>query len=98
MIKRTLKMATMLMAMGILFTSCYSYTTVVGDGAKGNATTSKWNHYLIGGLAPIDVSNPKDLAGGAEDYNVKTEMSFVNGLVSVLTFGIYSPTTTTITK
>jgi len=98
MIKRTLKMATMLMAMGILFTSCYSYTTVVGDGAKGNDTTSKWNHYLIGGLAPIDVSNPKDLAGGAEDYNVKTEMSFVNGLVSVLTFGIYSPTTTTITK
>ncbi len=98
MIKRTLKMATMLMAIGILFTSCYSYTTVVGDGAKGNDTTSKWNHYLIGGLAPIDVSNPKDLAGGAEDYNVKTEMSFVNGLVSVLTFGIYSPTTTTITK
>ena len=98
MIKRTLKMATMLMAIGILFTSCYSYTTVVGDGAKGNETTKKWNHYLIGGLAPIDVSNPKDLAGGAEDYNVKTEMSFVNGLVSVLTFGIYSPTTTTITK
>ena len=88
----------MLMAIGILFTSCYSYTTVVGDGAKGNDTTSKWNHYLIGGLVPIDVSNPKDLAGGAEDYNVKTEMSFVNGLVSVLTFGIYSPTTTTITK
>ncbi|MFD1314062.1 Bor family protein [Namhaeicola litoreus] len=98
MIKRTLKMAVMLMATGILFTSCYSYTTVVGEGAKGNDKTTKWNHYLIGGLAPIDVSNPKDLAGGAEDYNVKTELSFVNGLVSVLTFGIYSPTTTTVTK
>jgi hypothetical protein len=98
MIKRTLKMATMLMAVGILFTSCYSYNTVVGEGAKGTDTTTKWNHYLIGGLAPINVSNPKDLAGGATDYNVKTEMSFLNGLVNVLTFGIYSPTTTTITK
>ncbi|MGB5262495.1 MAG: Bor family protein [Lutimonas sp.] len=98
MIKKTLKRITLLLAVGILFTSCYSYTTVVGEGAKGNDTTSKWNHYLIAGLAPIDVSNPTDLAGGAKNYTVKPEQSFVNGLVSILTFGIYSPTTTTVTK
>ena len=38
------------------------------------------------------------MAAGAEDYTVKTEQSFVNGLVSALTFGIFSPTTTTVTK
>jgi hypothetical protein len=96
--KKVLKMATVLFAVSILFSSCYTYTTVVGEGPKGAEQVSKWNHYLIAGLAPIDVSNPKDLAGDAQNYSVKTEQSFVNGLLSVLTFGIYSPTTTTITK
>ncbi|MFA6752480.1 MAG: Bor family protein [Fermentimonas sp.] len=51
-----------------------------------------------GGLAPVEVSDPAVLANGAKDYTVKTEMSFVNGLVSFLTSGIYAPTTTTIYK
>ena len=81
-----------------MLTSCFTYTTVVGEGAKGNSETKAWNHYVIYGLAPVGVSNPADLAGGAKDYTVKTEQTFVNGLVSALTFGIYSPTTTTVTK
>jgi len=78
--------------------SCYTYTTVVGSGAQGNQEVSKWNHYIIYGLAPVGVINPKDLAGGATNYTVVTQQSFVNGLVSILTFGIYTPTTTTIIK
>jgi len=78
--------------------SCYTYTTVVGNGAQGNKQTKAWNHYLIGGLAPVGVSDPAELAGGATDYDVKTEITFVNGLVNALTFGIYSPSTTTVTQ
>ena len=81
-----------------LFSSCYTYTTVVGDGAQGNRETSTWNHYLIFGLAPVGVSVPSELAGDTKDYTVQTQQTFVNGLVSALTFGIYSPTTTTIIK
>ncbi len=81
-----------------LLTSCYSYTTVVGEGAKGNKETKQWNHYVIFGLAPVGVSNPATIANGAKDYNVTTEQSFVNGLLSAITFGIYTPTTTTITQ
>lgn len=98
MIKKVLKTATILFSVAFLFSSCYSYTTVVGEGPKSTEKVTKWNHYLIAGLAPLEVSNPKDLAGDAKNYSVKTEQSFVNGLVSLLTFGIYSPTTTTITK
>jgi hypothetical protein len=35
---------------------------------------------------------------GAENYEVTTRQTFVNGLVSGLTFGIYTPTTTTVKK
>ncbi|MCL6219478.1 Bor family protein [Zunongwangia pacifica] len=96
--KRAIKLCSIIFCASILFTSCYSYTTVVGKGAQGNQKVTQWNHYLIGGLAPVGVSNDKEMAGDAENYTVHTEMSFINGLVSTLTFGIYSPTTTTVTK
>lgn len=81
-----------------LMTSCYAYTSVVGEGAKGGQKITKWNHYVIEGLVPVGVSDSKVMAGGAKDYTVFTRMSFVNGLIGGITFGIYTPTTTTVTK
>ncbi|WP_239772866.1 Bor family protein [Tenacibaculum finnmarkense] len=91
-------MMTIVFASSMLLTSCYSYTSVIGDGAKGNSQMTKWNHYVVYGLAPVGVSDSKQMANGAKDYTVHTRQSFVNGLVSALTFGIYTPTTTTVTK
>jgi len=82
----------------MLLTSCYSYTSVVGNGAQGNSQTTKWNHYVVYGLAPVGVSDSKQMANGSDNYTVHTRQSFVNGLVSSLTFGLYTPTTTTVTK
>jgi len=98
MIKKTIKMMTVVFAVSMLLTSCYSYTSVVGNGAQGNSQTTKWNHYVVFGLAPVGVSDSKQMADGAENYTVHTRQSFVNGLVSAITFGIYTPTTTTVTK
>lgn len=92
---KTLGAATLLM---VLMTSCFSYTSVVGNGPQGNQEITQWNHYVIYGLAPVGVSDSKQMAGGAEDYSVTTRQTFVNGLVSAITFGIYTPTTTTVKK
>lgn len=98
MIKKSMNMLAIVFAASLLLTSCYSYTSVVGSGAQGNSQTTKWNHYVLFGLAPVGVSDSKQMADGAENYTVHTRQSFVNGLVSGLTFGLYSPTTTTVTK
>ncbi|MCM5662193.1 Bor family protein [Galbibacter mesophilus] len=98
MIKKSLRLLTAIFAVSMLFTSCYSYTSTVGQGAQGYNQKTAWNHYVIYGLAPVGVSDSKKLADGAEDYTVHTRQTFVNGLVSALTFGIYTPTTTTVTK
>jgi hypothetical protein len=98
MFKRSTKTIAILFASAMLLTSCYSYTSVVGNGAQGNSQTTKWNHYVVYGLAPVGVSDSKQMADGAENYTVHTQHSFVNGLVAALTFGIYTPTTTTVTK
>lgn len=81
-----------------LLSSCYTYTATVGSGATGNSKTTSWNHYIIAGLVPVGVSNPEEMAGGTENYDIQIQRSFINGLVGGLTFGIYTPTTTTITK
>jgi hypothetical protein len=96
--KKTFKMLGLLLLSSSLFTSCYTYTSVVGEGAKGNQEVTKWNHYVIYGLAPVGVSDSKAMADGATDYTVTTSQSFVNGLISGLTFGLYTPTTTTVKK
>ena len=96
--KRSTKMMSILFVSAILLTSCYSYTSIVGEGAKGNVQSTKWNHYVLYGLAPVGVSDSKQMADGVNDYTVHTRQSFVNGLISGLTFGIYSPTTTTVIK
>jgi len=98
MIKKTMKMMAIVFATSMLLTSCYSYTTIVGNGAQGNSETTQWNHYVIYGLAPVGVSDAKQLADGAENYSVHTRHSFLNGLIAGITFGIYTPTTTTVTK
>lgn len=81
-----------------LSSSCYVYTSTVGSGPQGNQEVTEWNHYLIYGLAPINVSDSKTMAGGAENYSVTTKQTFVNGLISALTGGIYTPTTTIVKK
>lgn len=96
--KQTAKMAIVALSLSFLMTSCYSYTSVVGKGAQGNTEVKKWNNYVIYGLVPVGVSDSKAMADGATDYTVKVEHTFVNGLLSAITFGIYNPTTTTVTK
>ena len=98
MIKKSMKTMAIVFASSMLLSSCYSYTSVVGNGAQGNSETTQWNHYVIYGLAPVGVSDSKQMADGAKDYTVFTRQSFVNGLVSAITFGIYTPSTTTVTK
>jgi len=96
--KKTFKTLAILFSVSILMTSCFSYTCVVGKGAQGNTEVTEWNHYVLGGLAPVGVSDAKQMAGGATDYTVYTRQSFVNGLIAAITFSIYTPTTTTVTK
>ena len=96
--KGFLKAITGLFLVCTLFTSCYSYTTVVGDGARGKQAVTKWNHYVVYGLAPVGVSDSKTMADGAKDYEVTTRQTFLNGLIAGLTAGLYTPTTTTVKK
>ncbi|MEM9896172.1 MAG: Bor family protein [Bacteroidota bacterium] len=96
--KKGIKSFAMAAVIMVVLSSCYSYTSVVGSGAQGSSETKEWNHYILFGLAPVGLSDSKQMAGGAENYEVTTKTTFINGLLAGLTFSLYTPTTTIVKK
>jgi hypothetical protein len=96
--KKVLFNSFLVVSLSLMLTSCYTYSYSVGNGSQTGVVVKEKNHYLIYGLAPISTSSPTEMAKGAKDYDVKIEHTFVDGLLNAITFGIYNPTTTTVTK
>ena len=73
-------------------TACYEHTFTVGQGAPtGPVVYSEWHNSWLGGLIGernIDV----ETVCPSGNATIHDEQSFLNGLVAVLTAGIYTPT------
>ena len=85
-------------AMAMMLSSCYTHSYLVGNGPQTGVQIKQKNHFVVLGLVPIATSNPHTMSGGSENYAVTTSHTFIDGLINSLTFGIYCPTTTTVTK
>ncbi|MGB0391654.1 MAG: Bor family protein [Salibacteraceae bacterium] len=88
----------MALIVGASMTSCYSHKFIIGDGPKTGVQIQAKNHFFILGLVPGKTSDPQALVGDAKDYEITEVQTFVDGLLGVITFGIYTPTTTKIQK
>ena len=97
--KKIFSMACVLLMCGAM-SSCYNVKVANGDITAKTPVVkvnSEWNHHFLFGLIAGKNAKmvSKDYVEDADKYVVKTNQSFVNGLVSLITFGIYTPTTTT---
>jgi len=85
-------------ALGALaLTGCYKVQVVSSPTAMGGEAKASWQNFFIFGLvgnARVDV---REFCDGGQAASVETGATFVNGLVSGLTFGLYSPRTVTVT-
>ncbi len=83
----------------IAFSSCYSTRIMVGvnENTPVKEVKSVTNHHLVYGLLQYKDTdlNPKDYVGGRSSYMVKKHQTIINAILSGVTFGIYTPTTTT---
>jgi hypothetical protein len=95
--KNLLKFA-LVIGVSLMMTSCFTFTATVGKGPQTGEKVVAHNHYLIDGLAPIATVDTKKLVGNAKDYSITVSHSFIDGLLTMITGSIYSPTTVTITK
>jgi hypothetical protein len=96
--KNFLKKLAFLVLISVCLSSCYVNTFSVGKGAQTGIKVRKTNNYLFGGLVPMGNADPKTMAAGAENYDVKIKHGFGCLLIGGFTGGIYTPTVTIVTK
>lgn len=88
-----------ILAVAITFTACATHVHTIGDGPKGNTEVSEVQWYALWGLVPINDVDSQKMAGGAENYQIKTETSFVDGLIGIVTtYVTVNRRTVTVTK
>lgn len=84
----------------LVLTSCYNTRIAVGDVSPTQPLieiNSHRNDILLYGLIPLSNASKRasEFVGNRENYVIRTNQTFINGLVSFFTFSIYTPTTTT---
>lgn len=80
----------------VLVTGCYHVTVVTSAAAPGAKVEKEWQNSFVYGLVPPPELDVKEQCSQGV-AKVETERSFLNGLVSALTWSIYTPMHTTVT-
>jgi hypothetical protein len=80
----------------VLSAGCYRATIETGQPASTTIVENEWASSWIGGLVPPAVVNVASQCPNGVS-RVQTQHSFLNLLAHVVTFGIYSPMTITVT-
>jgi PBP1b-binding outer membrane lipoprotein LpoB len=71
--------------LAILLSSCMTLTHIVGNGASSGAVTEKKQWYALWGLIPINEVDSKAMAGGAPNYTIKSQVKFIDYVISAFT-------------
>ncbi len=69
----------------LLLTSCATHVHTIGNGAQSSESTQKKQWYALWGLVPINSVDSKAMAKGAKNYTIKTEQSFIDGVINIFT-------------
>lgn len=95
--RRMLGARTATLTLGVLWvaaSACYQHSFTIGDGAPtAPVVDEEWHHHWLWGLISPDSELRLSDECTSEDATIEAEETFLNGLVAVLTGGIYSPTT-----
>ena len=81
---KKIRMLFLALTIAFAITSCYTLEHTVGMGAKGGSTMEKRQWYVLWGLVPINQVDSKQMAGGAANYNIKSQMTFVDVIISAV--------------
>jgi len=71
--------------LSLALSSCYTLNHTVGEGAKTGITNTQKQWYALWGLVPINNVDSKALAGGAEHYTIKSEITFIDYVITFFT-------------
>lgn len=75
---------------------CAAHQHTVGAGPSTGQTDEARQWYILWGLVPLNDVDSQSLAGGAADYEIRTEQSFLDVVMNIFTslVTVYSRTVT----
>lgn len=94
-IMKKIKSVLLLSVIAFALSSCYSLQHTVGEGARGNSTIEKKQWYALWGAVPLNEVDTQDMAKGASDYNIESQIKFVDYIISAFT-GVITVTVQTV--
>ena len=81
----------LLVAFSLAMSGCAQQSFVVSD-SKSEIKQIKTQHFFVNGLAQEMQVNAAEVFGGAENVaKIEVQETFTNGLLNVVTLGIYTP-------
>jgi len=75
---------------------CSTNIHQIGNGAQGNQIMEARQWYVLFGLVPLNEVDTNQMAGGATDYEIKTEQNALDIIINMFTsaISVYSRTVT----
>lgn len=89
-----LKLVTVVALISIISVGCSTQTFQVNQGNTSNPQKDESQAFFISGIGQEISTNAAEICGGAEKVGkVETELTFLNGFLGAITYGIYAPRT-----
>ncbi len=86
------KLGAVLTIVAALSVSACAKQKFIMQGGIGQTAESSFSHFFISGVFQTDRIDASRICGGVDKVvHVEAQLTFLNWLVSVPTFGIYSP-------
>lgn len=88
----------LLVVMMLFAFACSVNTHKVGKGAQKNESITVRQWYAFYGLAPLNEVDTNAMAGEAQDYEITTQQTFIDGVITYICSGLISARSVTVTK
>lgn len=75
----------LLCALMLILVGCTAHIHKVGMGPQGNTVLQQRQWYVLWGLVPINNVDTNQMAGGASNYQIKTETSDLDVIINIFT-------------
>lgn len=80
--KKIIKLVTILLIV-LFFVGCTTNIHKIGSGPQANDSKKLRQWYLLWGLVPLNDVDTRDMAGDAKNYEIKTEFTPLDFLISI---------------
>ena len=91
--------AIVLLLATLLMVGCATHVHTIGQGGSGGQMLQERQWYILWGLVPLNDVSTDAMSGGAADYTIQTQTSFLDGVINIFTgFITVNSRTVTVTK